>query len=184
MEDRTRRVGWLTNLLTAVGGGLAFRFLHEGEVERATDALTAEAGRQITLQYESADAQDLKTLGMMAASIAGAAFVANAEHQWRSLWAVPSWILPLLLLAVAVGAFVMSLWHQPFQRGPSVPLLYRTFSGTMMEAKGRVLRELVEALEHNRALLRPKARWYKAGCWLLAAAVVAAAVAVVLSAVS
>ncbi len=173
--------GPLQVLLSAIAGALVARLRHGEEVERATDALTAEAQRQIVLQYETADAQDIKTLGMIAASIAAAAFVASAQHDWRSLWGVPLWIVPLLLETIASGAFVLSLWHQSFQRGPRVPYIYREFSGTMMEAKGLILRELVEALEHNRALLPAKARRYAAGCWLLAGAAVTTAIALALS---
>jgi len=65
--------GPLQVLLSAIAGALVARLRHGDEVERATDALTAEAQRQIVLQYETADAQDIKTLGMVAASIATAA---------------------------------------------------------------------------------------------------------------
>src|SRR5207245_149696 len=140
-----RRGGLLGGLIAALAGGIATHLQQGDEVERATDTLITEAQRQIVLQYESADAQDIKTLGMIAAAIASAAFVASAQHGWRSFWGVPIWTVPVLLLGLSISAFVMSLWHQRFQRGPRVPLLYRTFSGTMMEAKGRILRELVEA---------------------------------------
>lgn len=150
---------------------------HEAEAERATEAMTAEAQRQIGLQYDTGSAQDLKTLGMIAASIAGAAFIASAEHQWRSVLGVPVWVVPLLLLVLAEGLFVMSIWQEAFQRGPDVPDLYRTFSGTMIEMKARILRELVEAIEHNRALLPPKQRWYAAGMWSLFLSVITAALA-------
>jgi hypothetical protein len=173
--------GPLQLILSGIAGALAARLRHGDEVERATDALTGEAQRQIVLQYETADAQDIKTLGMVAASIAAAAFVASAEHAWRAFYGVPVWSVPLLFEALAIGAFVFSLWHQPFQRGPRVPYLYRQFSGTMMEAKGLILRELVEALEHNHALLPAKARRYAAGCWLLAGAAVTTAIALTLS---
>ncbi len=176
-----RRNGLLGSFVAAIAGALVARLRHGDEVERATDSLTAEAQRQIDLQYETADAQDIKTLGMVAASIAAAAFVASAEHDWGSHWGVPLWVVPLLLEALAIAAFILSLWHQSFQRGPRVPYLYREFSGTMMEAKGLILRELVEALEHNRALLPAKARRYAAGCWLLAGAAVTTAIALILS---
>jgi hypothetical protein len=180
--DARRRGGrFLGSVIAAAMGGLVARLQHGAEVERATDLLIGEAQRQIGLQYETADAQDLKTIGMIAAAIAGAAFVASAQHHWRLVLGIPVWALPLLLLVLAIGALVMSLWQQTFQRGPQVPRLYRSFSGTMMEAKGQILRELVEAIEHNRDLLPPKARRYAMGCWLLALAVVAAAVAIAVS---
>ncbi len=171
-----RRDGLVGSLLAALAGGLIARLRHQDEVERATDLLIAEAQRQIGLQYETADAQDIKTLGMIAAAIAGAAFVASAQHHWREVWGGP-----IVLVVLAIGALVWSLWQESFQRGPQVPLLYRTFSGTMIEAKGRILRELVEAIEHNRDLLPPKARRYAAGCWLLAFAVATAAIAIAVS---
>jgi len=177
----TSRSGPLQVLMSAIAGALVARLRHGDEVERATDTLTAEAQRQIVLQYETADAQDIKTLGMVAASIATAAFVASTQHGWRAFYGVPVWSVPLLLEALAIAALVFSLWHQPFQRGPRVPYLYRQFSGTMMEAKGLILRELVEALEHNRALLPAKARRYAAGCWLLAGSAVTTAIALALS---
>jgi hypothetical protein len=184
VPESRRRGGLFSGLLAALAGGIGAHLQHGDEVERATDALTAEAQRQVLLQYESADAQDIKTIGMIAAAIASAAFVASTEHDWRSFWGVPIWTVPMLLLGLSIGAFLMSLWHQRFQRGPNVPVLYRTFSGTMMEAKGRVLRELIEALEHNKSLLRPKAHRYSVACWLLAGASVATAIAMILSAVS
>jgi hypothetical protein len=92
--------GPLQMLLSAIAGALVARLRHGEEVEQATDALMAEAQRQIVLQYETTDAQDIKTLGMVAASIATAAFVASSGHDWRSLWGVPVWIVPLLLEVV------------------------------------------------------------------------------------
>ena len=176
-----RRAGILSSILAALAGGLIAGLRHQDEVERATDLLIAEAQRQIGLQYETADGQDIKTIGMIAAAIAGAAFVASAHHEWRAVAGIPVWVVPLLLLVLAIAALTLSLWQQSFQRGPQVPLLYRNFSGTMIEAKGQILRELVEAIEHNRDLLPPKARRYAIGCWLLAFSVAAAAVAIVVS---
>ncbi len=178
---RRTRGGTFSSIVTALLSGVLVRVQHIAEVERATDALTAEAGRQINLQYETADGRDFKTLGMMAASIAGAAFVANAQHAWKSLWSVPIWALPVLLLGFSIGSFVMSLWTQPFQRGPRVPTMYRGASGlTMIEVKGQILQELVAALEHNRNLLRPKNRWYAVGSWSLFLAVVTTAIVLIL----
>ncbi len=136
---------------------------HGGEVERATDVLTTEAQRQINLQYETADAHDVKTMGMVAAAVAVAAFLATTRHDW-SLW----WGVPLLVFMFGIACFLMSLWQRKFERGPNVEDLYRHFNGTMMEAKGAILQELVVALGHNEAQLAPKARWYAAGCWGLA----------------
>jgi hypothetical protein len=162
-------------------GGVIPLVQEASEVERATNALIAEAGRQINLQYQSSDAQDVKTFGMIASAIAGAAFVASTAHQWRSLFGIPIWTVPLILLVVGVGLLFISVWHRTFRRGPRVPELYRTFNGTMMEAKGQLLRELVEAIEHNHELLKPKGRWYKAGCWVLFLAVISTALAIIAS---
>jgi hypothetical protein len=87
----------------------------------------------------------------------------------------------LVLLVGAEAAFLMSIWQQPFQRGPDLPDLYRTGAAglTMIELKGQVLRELVEAIEHNRDLLPPKHRWYAGGMWSLFLAVVTLALALV-----
>ena len=173
---------WIVDALMAAGLTTAVSALRHGsEVERATDTMIAEAQRQIGLQYETADAQDIKTLGMVAASIAAAAFVANAQHHWRAVLSIPVWVVPLTFLAASIIAFLMSLWQQRFQRGPNVPRMYRTFGGTMIEMKGQLLRELVEAIEHNRALLPPKSRWYAGGCWGLLLSAASAVIAVAVS---
>lgn len=176
MSQTSRRAGILNAIVAALFSGVLVRLQHGAEVERATDALTAEAGRKINLQYETADGRDVKTLGMIAASIAAAAFVASAQHDWKSLLGIPTWGLPLVFLGIYVVCFVMSLWTQPFQRGPRVPKMYREAGLTMIEVKGQILRELVEALEHNRRLLGPKGRWYAAGAWSLFVSVVSTAI--------
>src|SRR5438105_258361 len=96
------RDGSLRSILAAGLGGIITRLRRADEMERATDALIAEAGRQVGLQYQSADAHDLKTLGMMAGAIATAAFVASAQTEWRTVVGVPVWTLPLLLLVLSV----------------------------------------------------------------------------------
>lgn len=182
MGQRTaQRRRFLSSALAGLGRALAAGLRFPDEQERATDALTSEAQRQIALQYETADAQDVKTLGIVAASIAAGAFVASSEHNWRSVWGVPVWIVPLLFEGLAVGAFVLSLWQKKFRRGARVPWLYRRYGGTMIETKGLILRELVAAIEHNHALLRPKAWRYAVGCWLVAGAAVTTAIALILS---
>src|ERR1700682_2279326 len=163
---RRRAVALLRMGIAAVGaallGGIIPVVQHGGEVERSTDALTTEAQRQIGLQYDTADGQDIKTLGMVAAAVAGVAIVSSTQHSWSSWWAVP-----LLFLLAVIACFLKSLDQRRFERGPSVPDLYRNFSGTLLEVKGLILQELVRALEHNKALLPPKTRWYARGCWAL-----------------
>jgi hypothetical protein len=180
-QRTTQRRAFLSSTLAGVRRALAAGFHIPDERERATDALTAEAQRQIALQYETADAQDIKTLGIVAASIATGAFVASSWHNWLSVEGVPVWIVPLLFEGLAIGAFVLSLWQKKFRRGARVPWLYRHYGGTMIETKGLILRELVAAIEHNRALLRPKALRYAVGCWLLAGAAVTTGIALILS---
>ena len=132
--------------------------------------LTTEAQRQIGLQYDTGSAQDVKTIGIIAAASAGAALFIPAEHQVSALWA-----LPLLVLAASAYCLVRSLLHRAFERGPQVPDLYRHFEGTLIEAKETILQELVRALEHNQPLLRYKVHWYRWGLLFVALAIVATA---------
>lgn len=175
-------MGWLQRIaregLGAAGAALLAEIVpvveHGAEVERGIDALTAEAQRQISLQYWTADAQDVKTFGMIAAAAAGAALVFPAIHEPSAFWAVP-----LLLLAAGIYCLVKSLLHQAFERGPQVPDLYRTFSGNLIEAKQSILQELVRSVEHNSPLLVYKVRWYKRGLLCLALAIYAAALVLI-----
>lgn len=176
-QQRERQRPFLARIGRLLAGGLQL----PDEAERATDALTAEAQRQIALQYETADAQDVKTLGLLAVSIAAGAFVASAQHGWRSLWGVPVWTAPLAFEVLGIAAFMASLTQKKFRRGVRVPWLYRQYSGTLLETKGLMLRELVAAIEHNRTLLRPKAVRYAIGVWLLTAASLTAVIALGLS---
>jgi hypothetical protein len=150
-------------LLAAVARRLRPDPRQNDEVERATDAITVEAQRQIDLQYQTADGQDVKTMGMVAAAVAAAALISATQHDWS-----PRWTIPLLILIGAIACFVKSLWQRDFERGPRLPAFYRTFRGTMLAAKGDILSELIRALEHNEAQLTPKAWWYAVGCWGLA----------------
>lgn len=159
----------LQHALAPIGAGLLAGIIplvqHGGEVERGIDALTIEAQRQIGLQYDTGSAQDVKTIGIIAAASAGAALVFAAVHQSSGLWAVP-----LVLLAAGIYCLLKSLVHRAFERGPQVPDLYQTFSGTLIEAKQAILQELVRSLEHNLPLLHLKARWYRRGLLCLALA--------------
>ena len=138
------------------------RLQHGAEIERCIDSLTAEAQRQIGLQYETADANDVKTIGTVAGAVAAVALISATQTEWS-----PKWLVPLLFLVAGVACFLKSLWQRPFERGPRVPDLYRSYTGTLVEAKSAILQELVRALEHNDAQLPSKARWYAAGCWCL-----------------
>jgi hypothetical protein len=137
-----------------------------GEIERGVDALTVEAQRQIGLQYDTGSAQDVKTIGMIAAAAAGAALVFPAIHQASGWWAIP-----LVLLAAGIYCLLKSVVHRAFERGPQVPDLYQTYGGTLMEAKQAILQELVRSIEHNQPLLHHKTRWFMRGLVCLAFAV-------------
>jgi hypothetical protein len=171
-------MGWLRRsadeAIAAVGAALLAGIVplvqHGGEVERGIDALTAEAQRQISLQYDTGSAQDVKTIGMVAAAAAALALVFPALHQPSGLWAIP-----LLLLAASTYCLVRSLLHRDFERGPQVPDLYRTYSGTVIEAKQAILQELVRSIDHNTPLLHYKARWFMRGLVCLALAIISTA---------
>jgi hypothetical protein len=144
---------------------------HGGEVERGIDALTTEAQRQIGLQYDTGSAQDVKTIGLIAAAAAGAALVLPELHEPSALWTVP-----LVLLAAGIYCLLKSVVHRDFERGPQVPDLYETYSGTLIEAKQAILQELVRSIEHNQPLLQHKTRWFTRGLLCLAFAIYATAV--------
>ena len=171
-------MGWLQRIaregLAAAGAALLAGIVPAvqlgAEVERGIDALTVEAQRQISLQYDTGSAQDVKTIGMIAAAAAALALVFPALHQPSGLWAIP-----LLLLTAATYCLVRSLLHRDFERGPQVPDLYRTFSGTVVEAKQAILQELVRSIDHNTPLLHYKARWFVRGLVFLALAIISTA---------
>ena len=173
-----RAVNWVRRILresaaatgTALLAGIIPLAQHAADVERGVDALTVEAQRQINLQYDTGSAQDVKTIGMIAAAAAALALVFPALHQPSGLWAIP-----LLLLAAATYCLVRSLLHRDFERGPQVPDLYRTYSGTVIEAKQAILQELVRSIDHNTPLLHYKARWFMRGLVCLALAIISTA---------
>jgi hypothetical protein len=156
-------VRWWQRLVARLG------IPRDAEIERGIDALTTEAQRQIVLQYDTGSVQDVKTLGITAAAAAGAALFIPTQHE-------PSaWVIPLLLLAAAIYCLLKSLLHREFERGPQVPDLYRTFSGSVVEAKESILQELVRAIEHNQPLLRYKSGWFNRGLLFLAFVIYATA---------
>src|SRR5581483_9294045 len=87
MSSTTNRI--LAAAGTALFSGVLARLQHGAEIERATDAMIAEAGRQIELQFESEDGRDIKTIGMMTVSLAAGAFVATGHPVWDSLYGLP-----------------------------------------------------------------------------------------------
>jgi hypothetical protein len=175
-------MGWWRRALqggfAAIGTALSARIvplvMHGGEIDRGIEALTTEAQRQIGLQYDTGSAQDVKTIGMIAAAAAGAALFIPTQHQLSGLW-----VIPLFLLAVGIYCFVESLLGRDFERGPQVPDLYRNFGGTVIEAKESILQELVRAIEHNEPLLLQKTRWFKRGLMWLAFAIYATALVLI-----
>jgi len=159
---------------TALLAGIVPLVQRGAEIERGIDSLTVEAQRQIGLQYDTGSAQDVKTIGMIAAAAAGTALVIPAIRQPSALW-----VIPLLLFAAGTYCFLKSLLHRDFERGPQVPDLYRNFSGTLIQAKETILQELVQAIEHNQPLLHHKTRWFGRGLLCLAFAIDATAVVLV-----
>ena len=170
----SRPTGLLSSILAGLGGGIIARLSHGAEVERGIDSLTAEAQRQIVLQYDTGSAQDVKTIGVIAAAAAGVALAFPAIDV-PSAW----WAIPLVLGAAGIYCLLKSLIHRDFERGPQVPDLYQTFSGTLIEAKETILQELVHAIEHNQPLLHHKTRWFMRGLLFLALAIIATAIVLV-----
>lgn len=149
--------------------GVLARLQHGAEIERATDAMIAEAGRQIELQFESEDGRDIKTIGMMTVSLAAGAFVATGHPVWDSLYGLPLYLPPLLTLVLSLGAFVMALRTRRYMKGTAMPALYwKTGQAfTMIELKGFILAEMIKAIETNEKRRPGKSVWYTAGCYLL-----------------
>jgi hypothetical protein len=111
---------------------------------------------------------------MIAAAAAGAALVFPTVHEPSGWWAIP-----LVILAAGTYCLLKSLVHRDFERGPQVPDLYRTYSGTLMEAKQAILQELVHSIEHNQPLLHHKSRWFMRGLLCLAVATITSAVVLI-----
>jgi hypothetical protein len=154
--------------LTAFGY-LWARLQNEGEKERGVDLLLSEGQRQVGLQYSTGDAQDFKTFGWVAGAVAGAALLATT-NKWEAAWLVPlGWFLAAIL------CYGKAIWEREYERGTELEAFYKSFSGTLLEAKTAILTSLLQAIRHNDDLLPDKRWWYGAGNVLLVAAAIGAA---------
>jgi hypothetical protein len=115
------------------------------------------AYRQLDNQFQSSDAYDAKSVGVLGFDGAAIAAILAAQGVFHGWW----WGPAALIIASAVLA-VMSLWSRRFDDGPDAAAFYeRVRTETATVANVTLISDINAAVQTNLKVLKNKSRYFR-----------------------